>query len=63
MAVLAAFLFYKSEGLDSFLKTKVFKDAKKITICPESDIIDGFNQYITDYKKMILVEQTAVTVF
>ncbi len=63
MAVLAAFLFHKDEGLEAFLENRVFKDAGKTVVCPDSETVEGFERYVEDYKKLILVEEKAVSVF
>lgn len=62
MALLAAFLLSKNKSLEEFLENKVFKDAKKTTSYPEMRLVQGFNKYINDYKKLLLVEQKATEV-
>lgn len=63
MAVLAAFLFRKDESLEAFLENRVFKDAGKTVVCPDGETVDGFDRYVEDYKKLILAEEKAVSVF
>lgn len=62
MAVLAAYLLYREESLESFLNTHVFKNAQKTTGYPEKELADGINRYTEDYKKMLTVEEKAVDV-
>lgn len=62
MALLSAFLFDENESLEEFLANKVFKNAKKTTMYPEKNIVEGFNKYINDYKKLLTVEQKATEV-
>ena len=51
------------ECLEEFLNNRVFKNAKKTTLNPEPDMVDGFNRYMEDYKKMVSVEEKAVEIF
>ena len=60
--LLSAFLFDENESLEEFLANKVFKNAKKTTMYPEKNIVEGFNKYINDYKKLLTVEQKATEV-
>ena len=62
MALLAAFLLNNNKSLEEFLKNKVFKDAKKTSFGPDNNIVEGFNKYIEDYKRLLLVEQKATEV-
>ena len=62
MAVLAAFLSNKAKSLDEFLEKQVFKEIAKETVYPEKNIAEGFNRYFEQYKKILEVERTAVTV-
>lgn len=63
MALLAAFLFNKNKNLEEFLQLEVFKNAEKITACPQNDLVQGFEKYLKDYKKLLLVEQKATELF
>jgi len=63
MALLAAYLLNSNESLEEFLNNRVFKNAKKTTLNPEPDMVDGFNRYMEDYKKMVSVEEKAVEIF
>ena len=63
MALLAAFSAQKChEKLEDFLNDCVFNDANKITLCPENADVQGFEKYMQEYKKLLLVEKTAVEV-
>ena len=64
MALLAAFCDKKEENetLEQFLANKVFSNAKYSTISPDIDDINGFNKYMDNYKKLLVVEQTATKV-
>lgn len=63
MAVLAAYLSNNTQSLEDFLNTKVFKNAEKTTLYPDKETADGFAKYMTEYKKLLEVEQKAVKVF
>ena len=62
MALLAAFAFNKNDGesLEEYLNNRVFKDAEGITLTPDSADLEGFNKYMDDYKKLLIVERAAV---
>ena len=63
MALLAAYLIYKSDGesLDDYLNNRVFNSVSGSTIMSDPADVDGFNSYIQRYKKLLTVEETAVT--
>lgn len=61
-ALLAAFLFRKDETLEQFLNNSVFKNVTSTTISPDKETFDGFNKYIENYKKLLIVEQKAVEI-
>lgn len=62
MAVLASFLFANGEALEEYLENRVFKECKKEVMKPEKDVVEGFNIYFEEYKKMLKVEEAAVSV-
>ena len=61
MALLAAFFAQEShEKLEDFLNERVFNNANKVTLNPETTDIQGFEKYMQEYKKLLLVEKTAI---
>lgn len=64
MALLAAYLVNKTDGesLEEYLKTRVFNGISGTTLEPDREDVDGFNTYIEQYKKLLMVEKTAVEV-
>ena len=62
MALLAAFLFSGKESLERFLNESIFIDVTSTTIAPDEKIAEGFNKYIQEYKKILLVEEKAIEV-
>lgn len=62
MALLAAYMCDKAEGksLEQYLNEKVFADTESVTLSPEKELVDGFNTYIAQYKKLLTVERAAV---
>ncbi len=61
MALLSAFSYLKSnETLERFLNEKVFGSAIKTTLKPEPQDVQGFEKYMENYKKLLLVEKAAV---
>ena len=64
MALLAAYLLNKSEGesLEDYLNAHVFAGVSGSTLKPEAADVAGFNAYLSDYKALLKVEQTAVDV-
>ena len=63
MALLAAFLFDENESLEEFLEKRVFGGIAKEKVYPENSIVDGFNRYLEEYKKILKIEETAVQAF
>lgn len=64
MALLAAFSG-ETEGkmpLETYLNTRVFKDAEGSVLAPDPADVAGFNTYITQYKRLLQVEETATKV-
>ena len=63
MALLSAFSYCKTQNtLEEFLTDNVFLSVEKSTLQPNISDVDGFNKYITEYKKLLQVEKTAVDV-
>ncbi len=64
MALLAAYMIRKvgTETLDEYLENRVFADAKSSTLMAGKDDVDGFNAFLTKYKKAIPVEKLATEV-
>lgn len=62
MAILASYSVNKNqnEALGDFLEKKVFASAKSSVFPPKKEDVEGFDKYIEDYKKLLLVEKTAV---
>ncbi len=64
MALLAAYCGAKAddETLESYLENKVFAETNRTVLSPKDEDISGFNAYMTQYKKLLLVEEKAVEV-
>lgn len=63
MALLAAFMAVgQNQTLEEFLNTDVFKNVCRFVQHPLKADVDGFNKYITEYKKLLEVEKTAVDI-
>ncbi|MBE0600692.1 MAG: ATPase, partial [Firmicutes bacterium] len=62
MAVLAAYRVQKDadETLDEYLETKVFFDAKRTTLAPEAQGVQGFAAYLNAFETALKVERAAV---
>ena len=52
----------KDETLDSYLANKVFADDLGITIKPDKNDVEGFEQFMKRYTKGLAIEQKAVEV-
>lgn len=64
MALLAAFsTVERNLTLENFLENHIFKDSCRYTQDPIKTDVEGFDKYITEYKKLLHVEKTAVEVF
>ncbi|MBQ3556812.1 MAG: ATPase [Oscillospiraceae bacterium] len=64
MALLAAYRANKCEGesLDRYLEDRVFRNVCRTVLKPTQEDLDGFAAYMEDYKKLLRVENTAVSV-
>ena len=62
MALLASYMQNRSseESLEQFLAETVFSECESNTINPDAQDIEGFTRYIEQYKKGLLLEETAV---
>lgn len=61
IALLGAYMANKAEGetLPEWLDSKVFKGDAGVEIAPVPEDVDGFNRYISRYKKGLTVERAA----
>ncbi len=64
MALLAAYMLRREAGetLPDYLDNKVFGDAKAVTLTAEPAEIEGFNAFLTRYRKALPVEKMATEV-
>ena len=64
MALLAAYMLWKDEGetLPDYLDSKVFAEAKSITLMADDKDVAGFNVFLTRYKKALPMEKCATEV-
>jgi len=64
MAVLALYM-QNGQGLDlpDFLSDLVFADAEGVTVVPEKAEVEGFGQFMEQYKASLAVERAAVDTF
>lgn len=64
IALLAAFAAReeKSEGLEAYLKKRVFAELSESCVVPDKNDIIGFAEYTEKYKALLKVEKYAVTV-
>ena len=64
MALLAAYMLWKDEGetLPDYLDSKVFADAKAVTLMADDKDVAGFNVFLTRYKKALPMERAATEV-
>lgn len=62
IALLAAYRKKKEQGetLEHFLNEKVFAGEEAVTVEPDSKDIEGFDTFITQYKRGLLAERAAV---
>lgn len=64
MALLAAYMLFRAEGetLEEYLNANVFADAKRTTLEPQAEDVNGFREYLKRYSALLEVERTAVKV-
>ena len=62
MALLASFMLRKEAGetLEDYLNTKVYAGVKGSTVAPDAADVEGFNQYLKQYRGLLQVEREAV---
>ncbi|HPF88222.1 MAG TPA: FGGY-family carbohydrate kinase [Candidatus Limiplasma sp.] len=62
MALLAAYRLNKETGeaLESYLENKVFANAKRSTLSPEAEGVQGFEKYLARFEKALKAEHAAV---
>ena len=62
MALLAAYMLNKSQGetLEDYLNAKVYAGVKGSTVAPDAADVEGFNQYLKQYRGLLQVEREAV---
>lgn len=62
MALLAAFAFERENGqtLEDYLSSRVFKNSRGSTVCPDPADVAGFNRYVEDFTQLLNVERAAI---
>ena len=62
MALLASFLIWreKGQGLDEYIETKAFADAKSSSLMATKEEIAGFRKYIQNYCNLLETEKSSV---
>ena len=62
MALLASYMLHKAPGetLEEYLNTKVYAGVKGSTVAPDAADVEGFNQYLKQYRGLLRVEREAV---
>lgn len=65
MALLAAYMLYKEErqSLEDYLNEKVFNEQEGTTILPDPKDVEGFNRFMKQYNKGLIIERAAVEAF
>ena len=63
MALLADFAINNSKGLNlaDYLDSVVFKGVEGVEIAPTSEDVEGFNQYLDNYKACLPIERLSVS--
>ncbi len=59
-AVLASYLKHSNLSLEQYLEESVFKTVAKELVEPEEEAVEAYTAFLEEYKKALLVEQTAV---
>ena len=64
MALLGAYMLWKEPGesLPDYLDNKVFKDVKSVTLNADKADVEGFNAFLSRYKKALPLEKKATEV-
>ena len=62
IAVLALYMIDKKEGesLGDYLENRIFRGEESVTLDPDPEDTEGFNQFMEIYKKGLSIERTAV---
>ena len=62
MALLGAYMLWreKGESLPDYLDNKVFAGARSVTLAAGKEDIEGFQTFLSRYKKALLVERAAI---
>jgi sugar (pentulose or hexulose) kinase len=63
IALLAAYMKNNSVSLEDFLENSVFATVKSTTTDPASDDSDGFESFLANYKRGLLIEKSAIQNF
>lgn len=50
----------EGEALEDYLEKRIFQKAESVTAAPEPEDIEGFNQFMENYKKGLMIEKAAV---
>ena len=64
MALLASYMLWKDEGesLADYLGNEAFADAKSVTLMADDKDVEGFNVFLTRYKRALPLERCATEV-
>lgn len=60
MAILAKYVNYKHEDLETFLDQKVFSAPESSALSPEPKGVEGYEKFIKKYKKGLPIESVAI---
>ena len=62
MALLAAYMLRKADGetLPDYLDSKVFAEAKSVTLMADDSDVEGFNAFLARYQKALPLEKAAI---
>lgn len=62
IALLAAYMKWKeeTETLPEFLDNKIFTEANAYTLSPNTEDVNGFNEFMKNYKSCLSVEKCAI---
>ena len=65
MAILAAYMICRNNGeaLADYLENKIFRGDRATTILPDSRDVAGFNAFLDEYKKGLIIEKMASEIF
>ena len=62
IALLASYMKWKEEKetLPEFLDNKIFAGENACTISPDTEDVNGFNEFMKNYKSCLAIEKTAI---